>query len=321
MTEVIIIFLLTPVFKDYIWGGNRLKTDFGFENDLEKTAEAWVLSCHKDGENTVKGGRFDGKRLSEVLTDEMLGENGKKFDFFPILIKLIDAKNNLSLQVHPDNDYALKNEHEFGKTECWYILDCEEDAELIYGFKEDISSEEFRQSIEDDTVLDKVNHVKVKKGDFFFIESGTLHAIGKGILLAEIQQNSNTTYRVYDYNRLSADGKPRPLHIDKAVDVTVCKKPTRSALPEGETEKNSDFEKTLLTNNELFKVTRFKTEKGTKLFADDKSFVSLLVLDGKGEINNKNETLNVKKGDSVFIPASSGEITVKGKLEFLETTV
>ncbi|MBE6836142.1 MAG: mannose-6-phosphate isomerase, class I [Ruminococcaceae bacterium] len=321
MTEVIIIFLLTPVFKDYIWGGNRLKTDFGFENDLEKTAEAWVLSCHKDGENTVKGGRFDGKRLSEVLTDEMLGENGKKFDFFPILIKLIDAKNNLSLQVHPDNEYALKNEHEFGKTECWYILDCEEDAELIYGFKEDISSEEFRQSIENDTVLDKVNHVKVKKGDFFFIESGTLHAIGKGILLAEIQQNSNTTYRVYDYNRLGADGKPRPLHIDKAVDVTVCKKPTHSALPEGETEKNSDFEKTLLTSNELFKVTRFKTEKGTRLFADEKSFVSLLVLDGKGEINNKNETLNVKKGDSVFIPASSGEITVKGKLEFLETTV
>lgn len=315
------MFLLSPVFKDYIWGGNRLKTDFGFENDLDKTAEAWVLSCHKDGENTIENGKYKGKRLSKVLTPEMLGTNGNRFDFFPILIKLIDAKDNLSLQVHPDNDYALKNENEYGKTECWYILDCEKDAELIYGFKKDISSEEFRESIENDTVLDKVNHIKVKKGDFFFIDSGTLHAIGKGILLAEIQQNSNTTYRVYDYNRLGADGKPRPLHIEKAVDVTKCKKPVRDSKPEGETEKYDGYKKTLLTSCELFTVTLFEAENKVNLNADEKSFVSILVLDGSGKIKNGNETLEIKKGNSVFIPASSGEIEISGKIEFIETRV
>jgi len=315
------MFLLSPVFKDYIWGGNRLKTDFGFINDLSKTAEAWVLSCHKDGENIILNGKEKGKKLSEVLNDKMLGFNGCRFDFFPILIKLIDAKNNLSLQVHPDNEYALKNEKEYGKTECWYILDCDEDSELIYGFKKDITSEEFRSSIENNTVLDKVNHVKVKKGDFFFIDSGTLHAIGKGILLAEIQQNSNTTYRVYDYNRLGNDGKPRPLHIDKAVDVTVCKKPERSCKPEGKPEKHDGYEKTLLTDCELFKVNLYKTQKQVTLIADEKSFISILAIDGSGTIRNKDEFLEIKKGDSVFIPASAGEIEINGKIEFIETRV
>lgn len=315
------MFLLSPVFKDYIWGGNRLKTDFGFENSLEKTAEAWVLSCHKDGENIIENGRFSGKRLSEVVTDEMLGTNGNKFDFFPILIKLIDAKDNLSLQVHPDNEYALKNENEYGKTECWYILDCEKDAELIYGFKEDISSDEFRKSIENDTVLDKVNHVKVNKGDFFFIDSGTLHAIGKGILLAEIQQNSNTTYRVYDYNRLGNDGKPRPLHIDKAVDVTRCVKPMRDCKPEGEKETHDGFSRTLLTKCDLFTVAVYETQTQTTLFADEKSFVSVIVIDGCGKITNGDTSLEIKKGSSVFIPASSGEINIKGKIKFIETRI
>ncbi len=315
------MFLLSPVFKDYIWGGNRLKKDFGFENELEKTAEAWVLSCHKDGENTVLNGKYKGKLLSEILTPEMKGTNADRFDFFPLLIKLIDAKDNLSLQVHPDNEYALKNENEYGKTECWYILDCDKNSELIYGFKEDISSEEFRKAIENDTVLEKVNRVKVKKGDFFFIDSGTLHAIGKGILLAEIQQNSNTTYRVYDYNRLGNDGKPRPLHIDKAVDVTKCQKPARNYSPEGETEKFDVYEKTLLTKCDLFTVAIYEVKKEVALYADETSFISVLVTDGNGTIANKDEKFEIKKGDSVFIPASEGEIKIKGKLRFIKTTV
>jgi len=315
------MFLLSPVFKDYIWGGNRLKTDFGFENDLEKTAEAWVLSCHKDGENRILNGENKGKKLSEVITREMLGTNSEKFDFFPILIKLIDAKNNLSLQVHPDNEYALKNEHEFGKTECWYILDCDENAQLIYGFKKDISKEEFRESIENGTVLENVNFVKVKKGDFFFIDSGTLHAIGKGILLAEIQQNSNTTYRVFDYNRLGNDGKPRPLHIDKAVDVTNCIKPSRSCSPEGEKEDFGSYSKTLLTKCPLFEVNVYESKDKVSLFADKSSFVSLLFIDGEGKVESENEVLSVKKGSSVFIPASTGEFAVKGNVKFIKTTV
>lgn len=315
------MFLLSPVFKDYIWGGNRLKTDFGYHNDLDKTAEAWLLSCHKDGENSVASGENNGKPLSSVLSKDDLGENGNKFNFFPVLIKLIDAKDNLSLQVHPDNEYAERVEHEYGKTECWYIVDCDENAELIYGFKNDISSDEFRKSIENSTVLDKVNHIKVKKGDFFFIDSGTLHAIGKGILLAEIQQNSNTTYRVFDYNRLGNDGRPRPLHIDKAVDVTKCVRPQRGALPEGKKEKIDGGYKTLLTKCNLFTVSVIDVEDAVELFADEKSFVSVIVLDGNGTVENNNEKIAVKKGDSVFIPAASGKIYITGKLKIIETRV
>ena len=227
------ILKLKPAFKDYIWGGTKLRDDFGFKSDLKKIAEGWMLSCHKDGENIIDGGKFDGKTLSEVINEtgkDILGTKAQKYDFFPILIKLIDAKDNLSVQVHPNDDYALRVEGEYGKTECWYVIDCDEGAELIYGFKKKISNEEFRKRIEDNTFLDIVNHVKVKKGEFFFIESGTLHAIGKGILLAEIQQNSNTTYRVYDYNRLGADGKPRELHTEKALDVTKCEPPKNNGV-------------------------------------------------------------------------------------------
>ena len=313
------MFLLTPVFKDYIWGGNRLKTDFGFENELDKTAEAWMLSCHKDGENTVSD-ENGVKALSEVLTKDMLGtdcSDGK----LPILIKLIDAKDNLSLQVHPGDEYAKRVENDNGKTECWYILDCDENAQLIYGFRQDISPEEFRKSIENGTVLDIVNHIKVHKGDFFFIPSGTLHAIGKGILLAEIQQNSNTTYRVFDYNRLGNDGKPRQLHIDKAVDVTNCTVPENTGKPQGETVRFPQGERTLLTDCKLFSVNAYKIDGEITLTADEKSFVSLLVTDGNGTVTDKDKTLEIKKGSSVFIPAGSGEIKILGKLDFLETRV
>ena len=165
---------------------------------------------------------------------------GKSLDSFPVLIKLIDAKDNLSIQVHPYDEYAQRVEHEQGKTEAWYVIDCEEGAELIYGFKKEISSQEFEERIMNNTLLDVVNSVPVKKGDLFFIESGTLHAIGKGILLAEVQQNSNSTYRVYDYGRVGADGKPRELHIKKAVDVTSCTPPTHSYGAKPVTEKVTD---------------------------------------------------------------------------------
>ena len=212
--------LLKPVVKDYLWGGTRLKTEFGFETDKEISAEGWMLSCHKDGTNTVKNGAYAGKPLDEVL--RLWGYEEK----FPILIKLIDAKDRLSVQVHPDNKYALENEGEYGKTEMWYVVDCEEGAQLIYGFNKKISRSEFEERIKNNTLDEVMNYVPVKKGDVFFIKAGTLHAIGKGILIAEIQQNSNTTYRVSDYGRLGADGKPRELHVKNAVDVTVTDVPT-----------------------------------------------------------------------------------------------
>ena len=222
------MFKLIPSVADYIWGGRRLIEEYGIKTDKDPAAEAWVLSCHSAGPSTVEDGEFKGQTLEQVWENhkEICGTNGNKFEFFPILIKFIDAKNNLSIQVHPDNDYAMRVEGEYGKTEAWYILDCDEGAELILGFNREVSVEEFKKAAQSEEMLNIVNKVKVKKGDLFFIESGTLHAICKGILLAEVQQNSNTTYRVYDYGRVGADGKPRALHIDKAADVTKLCPPT-----------------------------------------------------------------------------------------------
>ena len=313
------ILKLKPVFKDYIWGGNRLRSEFGFESELDIMAEGWMLSARNDGENIVSGGNFDGQTFSKVINDnpDFLGLNGKKFPFFPLLIKLIDAKNDLSVQVHPDDEYAMKVAGEFGKTECWYILDCDEDAELIFGFKKQISKEEFKSSIEDGTFLQYVNREKVKKGDLFFIEAGTLHAIGKGILLAEIQQNSNITYRVYDYGRLGADGKPRPLHVQNAIDVTNCVPPKPEAKGAGIPEEFDGFTKQMLVKCDLFTAEKYTAHGDFTMTADDTSFLSLLITDGNGKIGE----FDVKKGDSLFVPASYGEFSVSGNFDMIVSRV
>lgn len=315
------ILKLKPVFKDYIWGGTRLHTDYGFETGFDKTAEGWMLACHKDGMNTIDGGEFDKMTLQEVIDKEGLekvgGKNCLKFPYFPVLIKIIDAYDNLSIQVHPDDEYARRVENEFGKTEIWYVLDATDDAKLIYGFKNEISKEEFKKSIEDNTLLDKLNVVNVKKGDLFFIEAGTVHAIGKGALIAEIQQNSNCTYRVYDYGRVGKDGKPRELHIDKAVDVSNTVPPKYDIKPMGEEINHGAYVSQLLTKCDLFTVDRYKISDGVTLSADESSFNHILVIDGDGAINDK----KIKKGDSYFVPAGFGEYTVSGNAEILVTRV
>ena len=314
---------LIPAVKDYIWGGNRLKEEYGVESPLEKQAEAWVLSCHKDGESVVSGGRYDGMTLSQVIAEkgkDCLGKNAERFDYFPILIKLIDAKDNLSVQVHPDDKYAMKNEGQYGKTEAWYILDCEEGAELIYGLQKSMTKKELRDAIENGTLLDGLNRVKVKKGDIFLIQSGTVHAIGKGILLAEIQQNSNVTYRVYDYGRLQ-NGKPRELHIDKAVDVINLNPVSSGGEPQGEREELDGFCKTLLVSCDLFTVNRLEIEEKATLCADENSFVSLVAVDGNGVLMKDDITMTLYKGESIFVPASFGEFDILGNVTVLETRV
>ena len=301
---------LKPALKDYLWGGTRLKTEYKMESDLEKVAEAWVLSTHKDGAGIVLNGELAGKTLTEAVElfgKDCLGENGKKFSYFPILIKLIDAKDDLSVQVHPNDEYALRVEGEYGKTEMWYIVDCEEGATLYYGFKEEITKDEFRAKIADNTITDVLNKVPVKKGDVFFIPSGTIHAIGSGILIAEIQQNSNTTYRVSDYGRLGADGKPRPLHIDKAVEVTsLTPPPVQTDLPKG-----------TLAECDYFKVRLFSTNDENQIEVDSSSFTSLLCLDGEVTFNG----VTLVKGDCAFIPANSGKITFSGSATLIESRV
>lgn len=313
------ILKLKPVFKDYIWGGNRLRTEFGFNSEYDIMAEGWMLAARDDGENTVIGGAFDGIPFSKVIdaNPDFLGINGKKFPFFPLLIKLIDAKNDLSVQVHPDNEYAMKTKGEFGKTECWYILDCDDDAELIFGFNKEISKEEFRRSIKDGTFLQHVNREKVKKGDLFFIEAGTLHAIGKGILLTEIQQNSNITYRVYDYGRLGTDGKPRPLHIENAIEVTDCVPPKTEAKGAGEIQKFGSFTMQELVTCDLFTVFKYTVHGQFTLKADDRSFLSLLITDGSGKIGS----IDIKKGDSLFVPAGYGEFPLSGNFDVIVSRV
>lgn len=313
------ILKLKPVFKDYIWGGKRLKDDFGFDTGYEKTAEGWMLACHKDGMNTVDGGEYDGFELSEVVEKvgmtRLLGQKSENYPYFPILIKLIDAFDNLSIQVHPDDKYAREVENEFGKTEMWYVLDASEGATLIYGFKNEISKEEFKQAIESNTLLDKLNVINIKKGDTLFIEAGTVHAIGKGALIAEIQQNSNCTYRVYDYGRVGADGKPRELHIQKALDVSNTVPPTHDTKPMGKTEITDGNEKQLITKCDLFNVTRYKAENSVSLATDNESFMHILVIDGEGKIDGA----SAKKGDSFLVPADFGKFEIIGKIEFLAT--
>lgn len=314
-------FKLKPAFKDYIWGGTKLRDDFGKDCDLDKVAESWELSCHKDGNSVVVGGEFDGLTLAEYIEKngrQVLGTNCDKFENFPILIKLIDAKDNLSVQVHPSNEYALRVEGEYGKTEMWYIVDCDEGASLLYGFKNEISKEEFAQRIADNTLLEVTNSVPVRKGDVFFIEAGTLHAIGKGILIAEIQQNSNTTYRIYDYGRVGNDGKPRELHVEKAKDVTVLG-PAKQ-YPETETESFDGYSKKLMSSCDYFTTYVLDVESKAELKADGKSFNSILVLEGEGKLVCDKE-LSFKKGDSIFVPANAGDYTIEGNCKAILTKV
>ncbi len=310
--------LLKPPVKDYLWGGTKLKTDFGFETDKDIAAEAWMLSAHKDGMNIVLNGEHKGKTLNEVLDvwgKSALGKNAEKFSYFPILIKLIDAKQKLSVQVHPNNDYALAVEGEYGKTEMWYVVDCEKGAELIYGFNKDISKEEFEKRIKDNTLTEVCNFVPVNKGDVFFIDAGTLHAIGEGILIAEVQQNSNTTYRVSDYGRLGADGKPRELHIEKALDVTKTERPTIPYGQVGETVVSGENTCRELARCDLFTSNIISLKNNFEIKTNE-SFASLIVLEGNANFKWDDNEFTIKKGDSIFIPAGF-DITLDGKAEIL----
>ncbi len=312
--------VLSPTVKDYIWGGTRLREEYGVKTDLDKAAEAWALSCRDDGPCTVQNGSLAGKTLKEVIDiwgSAATGRDCEKFEFFPLLIKLIDARDRLSIQVHPDDKYAAEHGGGYGKTEMWYVVDCAEDASLIYGFNRDTDKEEFKRRIEDDTLTDICNFVKVRKGDTFFIPSGTLHAIGAGILIAEVQQNSDTTYRVSDYGRLGADGKPRQLHIKQALDVTDLKK---SEYRRAEVSKNENENGTeLLADCKLFKAERI-TLCGDKVIKDDDCFESLICLDGSFTLSWDGGTEKIAKGGSVFIPCGT-KVTLCGNAVLLKTTV
>ena len=299
---------LIPTIKDYLWGGTKLITEYNKKTDLEKAAESWELSTHPDGESIVATGAYSGLTLSEYIKqngEECIGTRAAKFDFFPILIKLIDAKDSLSIQVHPEDEYALRVEGEYGKTEMWYIVDCEPDAYLYYGLNRTVTKDEFRKRIEDNTLLEILNKVPVHKGDVFFIPAGTIHAICSGILICEIQQNSNTTYRVYDYDRRGKDGKPRELHIEKAVEV--------SNLYPAPMQKKYDDNK--LAECKYFTVEKINCNGNTEIKTDTESFRCLTVLDGSGILESGGASMSISKGESIFIPAHDGKIVLNGEID------
>ena len=322
-------FLLKPCGKDYLWGGSRLNDDFSKGIDLFPLAETWECSTHPDGPSIVSGGEHDGHTLPDVLHHhpEYLGTNHQEKGELPILIKFIDAKDDLSVQVHPDDEYAMKYEHgSLGKTEFWYVLDASEDAQLVYGLSRNTDATDFKRSIEQGTVEKYLQKVPVKKDDVFYIKAGTIHAIGGGALIAEIQESSNLTYRIYDYGRVDVQGKKRELHVDKALEVADL---TGSTLP-GQILRVLKFRPgcatEFLCRCKYFQVERMlvNTERLREMVSFHTtalSFQVLLCTGGCGTIFfGSHEAIHFFKGDCIFVPAESVIIKIHGKAQFLKVS-
>lgn len=315
--------ILDPVLKDSIWGGVRLKEEFGFESESERIAEAWVLSCHPDGRCHVKNGEFEGKTLAEVLSvrREWMGTHAKNFKRFPLLIKLIDSAEGTSIHVHPDDEYAAALPDRQGKLDLWYIIDAKEGAEVTYGFQSELTQEQLRRGIEGGSLCELLERFPVKAGDIFMLEPGTVHAIGNGVLLCEIQQSANTSFRLDDFGRVDGEESPRELNIPAALDVAITSPPTTPpGSPEPPAELDSRVE-TLIGECEHFKSVLMDISGRTRFFVGDKSFASIVVIDGEAKLFTNTETLRVHKGDSLFIPAKMGRLTVSGNVKIIVTTI
>lgn len=297
---------LVPVLKDYIWGGFRLKELFGRDNGGKKISESWEVSVHPDGLSACEGGT-----LADFLAKrpDAVDEAG---DTFPVLIKYIDAAEKLSVQVHPNDEYARRVEGDNGKTEMWYVLAAEEGAGICCGFKRDTDKEEFFEKVKEGTVEELLNFIPVKAGDCFLIKAGTVHAIGAGCVICEVQQSSNVTYRVYDYNRRGADGKLRPLHVEKAVEV-IDFKAFKDETGGGKFESVAGGRLRLLTKCEYFKCRELELDGGYSEENGD-SFTALNVLSGEGRINGE----AFGAGDSFFVPRGE-KFVLCGKAKIILT--
>lgn len=317
--------LLRPSGKDYLWGGRRLKDEFEKGLDLEPLAETWECSTHPDGPSYVSGGALDGMKLADVLQlhPEYLGERHKGETALPILIKLIDAKQDLSVQVHPTDAYARDFEGgQLGKDEMWYVLDAGKGVSLIYGLNQDCTKAQLRQALAEGTVMRYLQKVPIHKDDLFFIRAGTIHAIGAGALVAEIQESSNLTYRLYDYDRLDKDGKKRELHIEKALAVADLHSSAEPRQPLRVLRYRQGMASELLTRCKYFEVYRMlvNTERRQKVGyrADELAFRVLLCVDGCGVLTFDGGELLFYKGDCIFVPADSAVLTIHGQAQFLD---
>jgi mannose-6-phosphate isomerase class I len=316
---------LLPAYKDYLWGGNRLQQVFGMAKDYETVAESWVLSAHRDGRSLVvdeTGKTMPFDRYLKGIGREALGWKSQPYDRFPILVKFIDAAQPLSVQVHPADTYALANENDYGKNEMWYVLEAEEGAYLYLGFEQKVTPREVRSRIAEGTLEQILHKVSVKKGDSIMVPAGTIHAIGKGVMVLEVQQSSNVTYRLYDYNRRDKNGELRALHLEQALanmDYDVCQ---TDGTPEGCWEDQKGFRKILLEMCKYFSVSQLEVFDEAELVMDESTFYSVVVIEGEGKIRvqktdaedaDPGDTLTFKPGDSFFVPAGAGILDITGK--------
>lgn len=321
-------FLLKPVGKDYLWGGTRLNDDFSKGIEMFPLAETWECSTHPNGLSIIWSGEYKERTLKSVLEEhpEFLGKHGEQYKDLPVLIKLIDANQDLSVQVHPDDEYAREHEHgQNGKTEFWYVLDATKEARVVYGFHHDCDEKSIIQSIENGSFDSYLQKIPIRKDDVFLINAGTVHAIGAGTLIAEIQQSSDLTYRLFDYNRIDKNGSKRELHISKALDVAELRGMSIPQQPMRVLRYSPGCATELLVRCQYFEVHRMliNTERIRKMVdfsSDDLSFSVLLCIDGCGVTTFDGESINIFKGDCLFIPANSVKLKIHGRMQLLSVS-
>lgn len=300
---------LKPQFQERIWGGTALRDRFGYDIPSETTGECWAISAHPHGQSTVKSGMFEGMKLGELWAEHRELFGNRKDHAFPLLVKIIDANSDLSVQVHPDDIYARHHEEgELGKTECWYVVDCDEDAELVYGHHAN-SREQLKKMMDEGQWKELLRTVKIHPGDFIYVPSGTVHALPAGALILETQQSSDTTYRVYDYDRTDANGNRRELHLKKALDVITV--PHEDQIVEKDEHIIGGAKIIKFMESEYFTVSKWELN-GEATLDQDEDFLLVSILDGEGVIRANGQDFPFEKGDHFILPAGLGKFDVVG---------
>lgn len=307
-----------PSYKKVIWGGNKISKIFKRNIIGDNVGESWEISAHPNGMSIIKNEEFKKESLYDLFNDktkrkQIFGTHCGNMEKFPILTKFIDASKSLSIQVHPNNEYAKIHEHDSGKTEVWYIMDCKEDAKIVYGFKESVTKKNLKDAVEH--IEENVNYINVHKGDFIPIPSGTIHAIMDGIVLCEVQQSSDITYRVYDWNRVDKDGKARELHKEKALDVINLNNQKKVH------NYNNIKENKNIYKSDIFNIDMVNIEGKESALSSKESFYAYIVLEGTGTLKAGNFFKQIEKGDTFLIPANLGEYNINGKLNLMKIWV
>jgi mannose-6-phosphate isomerase len=305
---------LQPVFKERIWGGTALKQEFGYNLDGENIGECWAISAHPNGPSVIENGPYAGQTLDQIWEKHSELFGNRKGAVFPLLTKILDANMDLSVQVHPDDAYASVNENgELGKTECWYIIDCKENAEMIFGHHAQ-TKEEFIEMVNEGKWNHLLRRVKIKPGDFFYVPSGTIHALCEGTLVLETQQSSDTTYRVYDYDRQDDQGNLRELHIEKAVEVTTVPHEETPIFPK--VEKKEDATITTFVESSFFSVYKWEV-KGSVTFSADDHYLLLSILDGDASFHHDGQSYALTKGKHLIVPVGMGDFEINGECQII----